>query len=992
MEESVTKNETKISRMDNELLCQDGSKSYQLHDTSFHDEEVNPLAIFPLSPTKQNSSCIHSHSFAKKSFNRVSFNDAIIGGEENIQKSIETATKTFVEESDTSTHLSKANSVLSELGSLNIYYNSSDEEAHSKVVDNLDLAMPRTVMHSVSTSRPQSFTLQQFNDTSITDNIRRSNQIPENNLNMKEMHSITKFSTSIDPADNSGSDSVSTLSKKRRTTLRSFSVSVTNSSSMQTTAARMKEIVEDASLRASSTVDSELERIRQVEMNQLMRAASALAMSSTPKTSDEEEECVGVIDETGRAKGFGFRSIKAGLKKTDVRAHKKVPPVAEAKEGSTAVRPLSMVTSPQSNNNIYAAAAAAAVAAVTESPMKKYPFSKLQTHEEMDSKTQETLTTNSLEDLQHENKHSVANPSSPNAAFPVRHPTMTRSASSSSLFSLSNNAASMSDIVHSSISVIAATGNEPNSVIISPKLSRRNTAPMHSMPLNNVAAEMASESKSSHSSIAPKLHHSSLTLPDLPMSDLLQVIRSESFIESSGYSWAKVMSTSEAAPEKLSGSNDSFLMAASNQTSESFREKESKKKKKKKFVVTVNMSSSLVNSKGSLLEAGKFVQNIQHEIQINNSLAKIRNKNNSDPSAEVWSLDICPQSEDFAAEIHKDPFNSIDDTFLLTAPPSSAVENLPKKLDVADTLKSASKLLSARNPDKIRKAGSSRFRIVSLLKDKPPDYNPSRSEVDDFQSNTCSMTNSDSGTMPLKNKLLSITNGMSLDAGASGINNSITLSEIMCSHDGREMTWSGVSRAISSSRCSSNDSRGSVASSSPKSPSHSSNHHSIHHHHHSLGPKVSNPPLTSSSSFLNKEKAKLTVIQEASLHSCGSNSSHPATPQVVSTAGSPKRLKNKQVNNQLEDTLAPLDHIFDRNDFPDSKHNYSDMNSSHSKSNHKSNNSFEKLLSPESHKIISSPATKRSLRPVSAGNKRMPLLLHVVDMADFRAMAKNSIV
>lgn len=477
------------------------------------------------------------------------------------------------------------------------------------------------------------------------------------------------------------------------------------------------------------------------------------------------------------------------------------------------------------------------------------------------------------------------------------------------------------------------------------------------------------------------------------MSDLLKVIRSESFIESSGYSWAKVITTSEATAEKVG--SDSFLMATSNQSDgrgESFREKEPKKSKKKKFVVTVNMSSSSsVYSKGRLLEAGKFVENIQHEIYINNALANIRSRNDSDHTADL-SLAVDPQSEScftgHMVENHKEPFKDIDDTFLLTAPPSGA---LPEKLNIADTLKSSSKLLSSRNPDKIKKAGSSRFRIVRLLKEKPVDTNPIRSEADVVESNMLRLATADSGTLPLKKSLIVMSKGMSLDVGGGVVVNPITVSEIMGNRDGREMTWSRA-------RSPSNDSKGSATSKSPKSPSRTppgNNPHIVGGH------KVPNLPLPVSVTLSTKEKAKLTVIQEASMHSYGSGSSHPITPHVVAKAASPQRLKS---HNQLEDILiTPQDNTFDRNNFPDSKHYYSDMSSSHSKSNniikphshndrqHCNNSHFEKLLSPDGHKAVSTP-TKRSLRPISADSKRMPLLLHVVDMADFRTKTKNSIV
>jgi len=131
--------------------------------------------------------------------------------------------------------------------------------------------------------------------------------------------------------------------------------------------------------------------------------------------------------------------------------------------------------------------------------------------------------------------------------------------------------------------------------------------------------------------------------------------------------------------------------------------------------------------------------------------------------------------------------------------------------------------------------------------------------------------------------------------------------------------------------------------------------------------KVPTLPLSVSVSLTNKEKEKLAVIQEASMHSYGSGSSHPVTPQVViKKAASPKGLKSNKVDNQLEDL------------------NSSQRKSNRKKPNNNNDRSIEKLLSPDDHNINPKFASKRLLRPVSADSKRLPLLLHVVDMADFR--------
>ena len=214
----------------------------------------------------------------------------------------------------------------------------------------------------------------------------------------------------------------------------------------------------------------------------------------------------------------------------------------------------------------------------------------------------------------------------------------------------------------------------------------------------------------------------SSTLPPVPVlyTNVFKTVRSQNFIETSGYKWAIAKELTVGSGKGKKGKEkvtDERVDDKKRQSPRKRNESElsgqivaplqrvSSPKLPKRVISLHTVSQLTINNSGSIIEAGKFKKQIQKELQANNSF--VRNG-----STFYTDLDepLSPQPSHHIDVDKSKSMQSSDEEAEGDHGPATASS------EAFDTA-TASKLLSSRNPNKIKKAKQSKFKIVTMLKD-----------------------------------------------------------------------------------------------------------------------------------------------------------------------------------------------------------------------------------------------------------------------------------
>lgn len=696
--ENIASKTDSVTNTDGEV-----EKQFSFHPSSICEDDPNPLTTF--TPLRKKSllslTTSSNRSFARSSFTRISnyngknsllVNATTPSPNNDIMHSINAVSKFFSHSIPLSnfrdSHLSSVSSTdkslpnrLNRTGSFRDSFSihvSNSAEDQSTVFDKLDLALPQKILEPIGIDQLTSID----NAPLSPDKIARGSILALDEVWLKKPFDDILQATSTDGSGVSSFVNESLSGRYSLQTRRSFSSSSTALiSNIQNSADMVKGLIVDASQRADEMIDSELQRIRQDEMAQLMKAAASLALTSVP-SNDNEDGCN--IDETGRAKGFGFRSIKAGLKKKDIRAHTKLDAeiVPSKAEISTIVEKLSQSLS-VTPKNCTSLLTAAAVAAASESPSEGSPTPRTRAKGEMEfisHNIRRSIGRDGNVGTIHEDDEGVhpAGESS-NNELPLEAivllKKLARAATSSSLLVNTNP-------LRSSLSNVTSRAPSPGAVTPQSRISTPMSTPMLLKQRS-----------------APVIHHSSSQLPSLSMSLIFKTIRSDKFIETSGYKWtnkgdsddntqlkppikeppALIPQKAPDLPTRIVSTHNKVIEKAVSDSNGKGNESTATKLPKSS-VVTLRVPARVMYRAGSLLEAGQFVDQMRKEIEVNNLMA----------------------DEKLVSE-HHSPMESVD-----------------RELHIENSVSTTSNLLMSRDPQKIRKASASRFRIVRLVKDSTP--------------------------------------------------------------------------------------------------------------------------------------------------------------------------------------------------------------------------------------------------------------------------------
>mmetsp|Transcript_18918 Transcript_18918/g.26072 ORF Transcript_18918/g.26072 Transcript_18918/m.26072 type:complete len:1248 (+) Transcript_18918:2-3745(+) len=498
----------------------------------------------------------------------------------------------------------------------------------STVMDNLDIAVPSAMMDNLTLASNDMTALNMLSEMDLK-------SINGNTVEVMRHSSrgdLGDVAQVISNDESSPRDSSVPVPVSNRAGLRSGIYSSIHSSSL-----KMKEMVEEAAHRATVMVDSEQERLHKEEMTKLMEAAASFAIASASSVTEHEEE----VDENGHAKGLGFRSLKAGLKKMDVKLKTRHVAPLELKRTMTAdvVRRLSKMVCSPNQQSIIAAAAAAAVAAVAESPVARNNQRQLKTKkEDMDSIVNSIrMSIDAIleddSDANHKNGKNWRKQPRDSIFFANK---LSRSATSSSLLQVNFNKNSLSPAVlsdpiagpgsslHTNLEVSDDSSNLNQEGGIK-KLVRRNSAPVTALEtmVNGFAAANASETIIHHA--YPKLTHSQ------SISDQFKEIRSESYIEKSGYRWAKQKKSSAEVPMRRKSLSESGDGNSVNKVVDALLKGPSmvdthldvgtssfggstKSKISPKSLVMLSMTSPIVYSQEELMDVSEFAAKVQEKV------------------------------------------------------------------------------------------------------------------------------------------------------------------------------------------------------------------------------------------------------------------------------------------------------------------------------------------------------------------------------------------
>ena len=378
-------------------------------------------------------------------------------------------------------------------------------------------------------------------------------------------------------------------------------------STLQTNTEKLRDVVEDAALRAVLAVDAEHERLRKEEMLNLMRFAASQAVVSATMMIESES-----VDANGQARGLGFRSLTAGLKKADVRMKNRTGNMVSSLRhsiGIDGVRRLSAIVN--SPNNFLAAAASAAANAAARSPDGVVQYEQ---HSDANLKDivnavvaniQQSINT-ILEDDENEKKLDEEAKASP---FLSTKPKLQRTVSSSSVTRDSEE-----HMVFADLAIPSGTkGAFMNSV--GQKKQRRKSVP---------PAFTASEPQTSdNTTTAPKIEHGNPLLPHIHVNNILKAIQSETFIESSGYHWAKHKKQGHDLHNSQHDDNSVGKSSQAHSTTGSLIKKKELKVDTRfgkkppiptnSSVVTLKMTAPIVYKKNNLTDSGHFAAAVREE-------------------------------------------------------------------------------------------------------------------------------------------------------------------------------------------------------------------------------------------------------------------------------------------------------------------------------------------------------------------------------------------
>ena len=202
-------------------------------------------------------------------------------------------------------------------------------------------------------------------------------------------------------------------------------------------------------------------------------------------------------------------------------------------------------------------------------------------------------------------------------------------------------------------------------------------------------------------------------LPPVPVlyTDVFKTVRSQNFIETSGYKWA-IAKERAAGTGKVQKVKDKKLEDQRRESSQKRNPSDQldqlvvspvrvSSSKAHKRVISLHTADHLALNSGSIIEAGKFKKQMQKELLLNNSCVRRGSTFYTDMDDEATS----PQPSQ--TDKNKSMLSGDVDVEGSFEPAAASSE----------VFGPTSKLLSSRNPNKIKKAKLSKFKIVTMMKD-----------------------------------------------------------------------------------------------------------------------------------------------------------------------------------------------------------------------------------------------------------------------------------
>ena len=575
-----------------------------------------------------------------------------------------------------------------------------DHKPAKEIMDKLDLAVPIKILNNLSGSSSPLLSATTPPTRVIRSNSSRRNLVSDSfgasESDVESRPSVKRVSFLNDSdllnMDHGVNGNIQSNRPTRKSISKSFSASSSTSKSYQFVANRVKEMMENASVRGSFLVESELDKMRQIEMTQLMKAATAMALEAASMESESESESA-----KGPAKGFGFRSIRAGLQKTDVKPHRK-----RSLERDNIVNKISeIVTSSNVDSAMIAAAASSAANAVVESTVNIRRNSIAKAQEEMHDIVAGIQRSISI----------IVESGRTSPLLKAMSPTSRRHRRSPSSRSHSPKVSRLPEGGHSRGSSPAA---QPAAVrtesptVVPPSNHLDTGTPSASQISAAIAAAVAAATAATTEEEVKPTEFDSPNVPKVFNSEFFKSICSEQFVESSGYKWANAIP--HVKSHKKSKDHDHNHH---NHHQHDHSDEFGKTKKEdfhpshtatsaetpmrttgsaaKKNVITLDVLEQFTKKKGSLIEAGHFKKLIRKEIQVNNSIADMRSPSEKPHYDRIRYIESESEHESENANMF-----------------STTVIN-----------SNVSNLLQSRNPNKAKKANLSKFKILRSMKDPP---------------------------------------------------------------------------------------------------------------------------------------------------------------------------------------------------------------------------------------------------------------------------------
>lgn len=368
---------------------------------------------------------------------------------------------------------------------------------------------------------------------------------------------------------------------------------ILGSSSNQLSSEKLKELMEDATFRAMLFADTESNVQWNGDVLKLMKTAASKTIISAQYEDDNDS-----VDSNGCARGFGYKSITAGLKIADLRMKIRASGSSSALRrsmGVDAVRRLSTFVNSPKNAPLLAATASAAASALSPSQHE----SSLQSEEELQNMINSVLANLRrsfnivIRDFTEDNS-TVGTVESPKA-FVEGHSSSSHGPNDSA--------------VGYSVGSELERGNSSTKPVIQ-KLQRSNSAPSKSFKglLHGASPRNTFNSENNILRMLQMANEKStlLMLHKVSEKNIFKIIQSEHFIESSIYQWAK--------PKKAGV--DSQQHTKSTRSEKKFASKAPAQPKKVTPVKTysaaiaLNMKSPIFYKKKRLMEAAQFAKSV----------------------------------------------------------------------------------------------------------------------------------------------------------------------------------------------------------------------------------------------------------------------------------------------------------------------------------------------------------------------------------------------